>query len=322
MESNFENILKSEDIAGAVTALIEEVKKDREKKIQELILQIDRLNREVEQEKEELRKRLNETFLLLEELSKELEGRKKEIFIKTLEEHKLRSLEFLGILKETAEAAIIAALEKNEDIEETIEEITKHLTFENLGTRVDSEHIKDISEAILEVAAEIASASVNYSDEIIKGSVKGVKEGIEKSIEKFKESLEFTPKEARELLVENYTKIVKDLENTESIYIESIENVAARSDAGIKEKLLTASEEMKGAVYRLTHVSQEAIEAIKNRFSELAKEASATTSIFKAKAEEAKKLGVRVLSIAKSAIDGAIKGAKEAMEKIEEDKKE
>ncbi len=320
MREKFEDVLKREDIKEAVSILIEEIKKEKEKHIQELILEIDRLNREIEQEKEELKHKLSEAFELLEDLANELEGEKREELIKTIEENKLKTLEFLGILKETTEAAIITALEKNEDIKETVKEITKNLAFETIDTKVDAAHIKDVSITILSVSAEIASVSVNYSDEILIGAIQGVKTGILKSIEKFKESIEFTPLEARELIIENYDKIIKDLENVDDLYISCIKEVANNSEAGIKEKLLKLAEELQSTMYKLKNAAQETIEIFKTKFSDLAKEAASTTSIFKEKAEEAKKLGVRAFMIAKAAIDGAIKGAKEAITKEKDEK--
>ncbi len=320
MQTKIENILKNDDLKESISILIEEIKKEKEKHIQELILEIDRLNREIEHEKEDLKLKLKETFEILENLAQELDGDKKEEFIKAIEVNKLKTLEFLGILKETTEAAIIAALEKNEDIEETVKEITKNLAFETIDIKVDAAHIKDVSIAILSVAADIASVSINYSDEILSGTVQGVKTGILKSIEKFKESIEFTPLEAREIIIDNYDKIIKDLENVDDLYISCIKEVAHNSEAGIKEKLLKLAEELQSTMYKLKNAAQETIEIFKTKFSDLAKEAASTTSIFKEKAEEAKRLGIRAFMIAKAAIDGAIKGAKDAITKEKDEK--
>ncbi len=315
MQEKIKKALKEQDLKNAISTIIEDIKSEKEKKIEELILEVDKLNREIEHEKEDLKVKLKETFEILENIANELEGEKREELIKIIEENKLKTLEFLGILKDTTEAAIIATLEKNEDIEETIKEITKNLTFETIDFKVNRNHIKDVATAILSVAADIASVSINYSDEILRGTASGVKEGITKSIEKFKESIEFTPIEAREIVFENYDKIIKDLEKVDEIYISCIKDVANRSESGIKEKLLNISNELESVLYKLKLEAQEATRLFKSKFSEFAKEAATTTSIFKEKAEEAKKLGVRAFMMAKAAIDGAIKGAKDAISK-------
>jgi len=315
MEDKIKDILKEKDLTQAVATLINEIKEEKERDIAELILEIDRLNRKVEHEKESLKTKLKETFDLLEEFANELEKEEKDELIKAIEINKLKALDFLGILKETTEAAIITTLEKNEDIEETIKEITKNLAFETIDTKVDAKHIKDVSKTILLVAADIASISINYSDEILKGAVFGIKKGILKSIEKFKESIEFTPMEAREIIFENYNKIVKDLENIDDLYISCVKEVANSSEAGIKDKMVILSKELESTIHKLKNVAQEAIDTLRAKFSDLAKEAASTTSIFKEKAQEAKKLGIRAFMIAKAAIDGAIKSAKDAMNK-------
>lgn len=320
MEKIIKKAVENKDLENAVTTIIDDIKSQKEKKIEELISQIDRLNREIEHEKEDLKNRLNEAFELLEKIADELEGEEKSELISIIEKNKLKSLEFLGILKETTEAAIIATLEKNEDIEDTIKEITKNLAFETIDTKVDKEHIKDVSKTILQVATDIASASINYSDEILKGTVFGVKEGISKSIEKFRESIEFTPLEAREIVFENYDKIVKDLENVDEVYISCIKEIAYKSEAGIKEKLLEISNELESVIYKLKHEAQKAINIFTSRFSDFTKEAKTTTNLFKAKADDAKKLGLRVFEMAKAAINGAIKGAKEALNKDKNEK--
>ena len=315
MEDKIKDILKEKDLTQAIATLINEIKEKKERDIAELILEIDRLNRKVEHEKESLKTKLKETFDLLEEFANELEKEEKDELIKAIEINKLKALDFLGILKETTEAAIITTLEKNEDIEETIKEITKNLAFETIDTKVDAKHIKDVSKTILLVAADIASISINYSDEILKGAVFGIKKGILKSIEKFKESIEFTPMEAREIIFENYNKIVKDLENIDDLYISCVKEVANSSEAGIKDKMVILSKELESTIHKLKNVAQEAIDTLRAKFSDLAKEAASTTSIFKEKAQEAKKLGIRAFMIAKAAIDGAIKSAKDAMNK-------
>jgi len=108
------------------------------------------------------------------------------------------------------------------------------------------------------------------------------------------------------------------LEDIENIYISCIKETAYKSEAGIKEKLLNISNDLQSVLFKLKNEAQKAINIFKTTFSDIATEAKSTTSIFKAKAEDAKKLGFRVFQIAKATIDGAIKGAKEAMLKEKE----
>lgn len=320
MEKRVKKVLENGDFKKTISNLINDIKRKKETHIEELILEIDRLKREIEIEKEDLKKELQKAFATLENLANELEGKEKEELISAIEINKLKTLELLGILKETTEAAIIAALEKNEDIEETIEEITKNLTFETIDINVDAEHIEDVSKTILLVASDIASVSINYSDEILRGSVFGIKKGILKSIEKFRETIENTPQEARSFIINNYNNIVKDLNRIDEVYINCIKDVANQSEVSSKEKLLKLADELNSVIYQLRNSAKEAMEIFKIKFSNFSIETIPQSSIFKNRANEAKRLGIRVFAMAKAAINGAIKGAKDAINKEKNEK--
>lgn len=287
---------------------IDELKQKRVAKIVELLAQIDRIQAQINAEKEQLREELQNTFLHLESQALMLPSPQKEEALQAIEECKLTSLELLGILAETTEAAMIAALEKGENIQETIAEIAKDFTYDSLGYEVNRKRIEDVATTILEVATNLAAASPNYSEQILKGSIIGIKRGIAKSIEKFNEVVEFTPQEARELLIVNYETILNDLENIDIIYKDILLKVAKKSEPGIKEQIETIANE--NIFDRLTETAQKALEAFKNRFEKLLENPE-----LKAKAEEAKKLGLRAFALAKEKIDKALKEAKDAIHK-------
>jgi len=288
---------------------IELIKKDKAARIAELLAQIDRLQARINAQKEELKEELLAEFLHLESQIEKLPEEKRAQALEALEECKLKSLELLGILSETTESAMIAALEKGENIQETITEIAKNLTYESLDFNVEKERIEHIASTILEVAANLAVASPNYADEILRGAIHGVKRGIQKSIEKFHEVIEFTPPEARELLILNYQKVLDDLEQVDQIYRSTIEKVANKSEPGVQEKILEiASSE--SIFEKLTEEAQKAIATFKNRFAAILESPE-----LKAKAIEAKELGLKAFTLAKEKIDKAIKEAKDALHK-------
>jgi hypothetical protein len=292
----------------AIENRIEEIKRKRVATIVDLLAQIDKLQARINAEKKELKEELQNTFLHLETEALTLPSPQKEEALQAIEECKLKSLELLGILAETTEAAMIAALERGENIQETIAEIAKDFTYESLGYEVDRRRIEDVAATILEVAANLATASPNYSEEILKGTILGIKQGITKSIEKFNEVLEFTPKEARDLLIVNYDSIASDLEHADLIYKEILLKVAQKSDPGIKEKIERIANE--NIFDRLTETAQKALENLKSRFEKILENQD-----LKAKAEEAKRLGIRAFALAKEKIDRALKEAKDAINK-------
>jgi len=294
----------SSDFKRDLIRRIEEVKKPRIQTIKELLTQIDKLKAQVEAQKQELR---SDLALLFEEIESEIASlpqEQRQEALRTLHECKLHSLEFLGILAETVESAILNALENGENIEETITEITKELAFETININVDPSHIKNVSQTIIQVAANIAQASVNHADEIIRGAIYGTKQGIHKSLAKFNETIEFTPDEARTLIIENYETIIQNLPQIDEIFAKSIEEVAQNSDPGIKEKILAIA---KQPIYdKLLTEAQKAAASLKKSFEELIKEAPA----FKINTDEAKKLGLRAFEIAKEKIQESLNAIK------------
>ncbi len=288
------------DPKRAILAAIEERKRPKIAKIQELLTEIDRLEAQITAQKQELKSELQELFETLEAQIRQLPESKRQEAIRTLEECKLQSLEFLGILAETTESAILGALENGQNIQETITEITKDLTHQTIDINVDPKHIKDVSKTIIGVAATIAEASVNYADEILRGAILGTKQGIAKSLAKFNETIEFTPDEARNLIIQNYDEIVNNLGNIELFWHQAIEEVAHTSEPGIKERILKISE---STIFdKLKSEAQNVIANIKRSWGDLIAEQPQ----IKKNIEEAKKLGLRVFAKAKEKIEETI----------------
>ena len=290
---------------------IEAKKAPRIAKIQTLLTQIDKLKSEIEVQKQELKSELIETFNELQKAIDTLPEPTRSEAQKVLDSYKLSSLEFLGILAETTESAIINALERGEDIQETITEITKDLAHQTIDINVDAKHIQDISKTILSIAATIAEASVNYADEILEGAILGVKQGIRKSLAKFDETIRFTPDEARSLIIENYETILQDLPHIHETYMRTIQEVAKESEPGIQEKILSIAQRNESLFERLRMEGEKAIGSLKKRFEEFIGEGAQV----KLSTEEAKRLGLQAFNKAKQSLHNAIKGAKDAMGK-------
>ncbi len=295
----------------AIRRIIEAKKAPRIATIQNLLTQIDRLKSEIEVQKEQLRRELIELFDALEKQIEALPEPQRSEAMRVLDEYKLSSLEFLGILAETTETAIISALERGENVEETIEEITKDLAHQTIDINVDAKHIKDVSYTILSIAANVAEASVNYADEILRGAIVGVKKGIRKSIQKFDETIQFTPDEARGLIIENYTSIISNLPHIHETYMQTLHEVAQRSEPGIKEKILSIAKESQSLFEKLGIEAESVVGNLKRRFEEFFKE----TPSIKLGSDEAKRLGLQAFHKAKQTLENAIKGAKDAMGK-------
>ena len=285
----------------AIKEIIEATRKPRIEKIQSLLAQIDKLKSEIEAQKSELKSDLIEVFANIEKEIQNLPEPKRQEALQYLQECKLNSLEFLGILAETTESAILTTLENGQNIKETISEITKDLTYQTIDINVDPKHIKDVTKTIFGVATTIAQASINHADEILEGALIGIKQGIKKSIQKFNETIEFTPDEARAMIIQNYEEIVANLGKIDEIYLQTIQEVAKEAEPGIKEKILQIAKE--GVLEKIAVEAQNAINLMKKSFETI-------TPTIKASTDEAKKLGLRAFEIAREKIEETLNAIK------------
>ena len=182
---------------------------------------------------------------------------------------------------------------------------------------------------------------------MLNGCVHGTKEGIAKAVEKFKHDLKFTPEEVEALLGRELSETKKELLKVDEEYVAMLRSCANQSTGvskGIIEEIL--DEELDTAFARIQRITHEAAEAISDRIEEMRENASFLEKDFKEraskrldslkkevgelekkasermeslrnnpKAQEAKRLGERAWEVAKGMMEGAIKGAKDAMKK-------
>ncbi len=271
---------------------IESVQKPKEREIERLIIEIDRLRRHLNTEEEELRRSLRELFLGIEHTLEGVDSSDKEAWKEALENTELEHVEGLGILNETIEAALIAALEEAEDIESSIREVVRHITHKALGEGLlSAARIRAILTAILMKASELAEATPTRAKEIIHGSVYGINDALIHTVKQLKNQLHFAPKE-EDVGHINWNEMIKMLSRSDELYKEIIEDVAAKNSPFIKEILLDCSDVIGDQFAELKRVSSETIEVAKKRLTSIAKEAAIKGAELKEQlTSEAKKLG-------------------------------
>ena len=81
--------------------------------------------------------------------------------------------------------------------------------------------------------------------------------------------------------------------------------------------LLLCNKEMKYDLEELLHLSKETAEVMRQKFSSLARLAvkKADSALHSPKAKEAKRMGMQAFSVAKEALESALKSAKDAIDK-------
>jgi len=282
--------------------------------VEMLLAQKESIERALEKKSDELQHKKYEIFDLMEQqLSSE-------VALSKLHQVKLQSIDLYEILSEIVESSIITALEKEYDIEitDSLGEAIKEITFESIKEgSLNTIRIRKILSTILISAIDVAEATPTKADEILRATLKGMRWGLVRSIDRFKQRLAYMPVEAKHILIEDYDTIMEDLNQTDTLFSQVIINQASESSSQTSKLLLELNKEMRYDLEELVHISKEAADVMKARFSSFAKEAvkKADSAIRSPKAQQAKRLGQEAWGVAKVALGNAIKTAKDAIDK-------
>ncbi|PHM17171.1 MAG: hypothetical protein CJD30_07740 [Sulfuricurvum sp. PD_MW2] len=303
--------LSLQELKTFASAILEEEGHSLHDELEELIAQKERIERQILRKSEELQ---HLKYSLFDALEKHL-GNSDEMLEK-LHQVKLQSVDLLDILEEITESAIITTLEKGSDIEETLHEIIKEITFETLNANVlNAVRIRRILASILQSAINIAEATPNQADTIFRGTLHGIRSALIKSIEKFHQYLLYVPDEVKALYRDEYKTIETELDRIDTLFSQIFHSLKSHNSASILQHLERISHETSSD--ELSNLSKETVELLRNRLSKIKRGVTmrGTKLLHSKSAQEAKAIGVRAWSVAKSTMQGAIKGAKEAMDK-------
>lgn len=281
--------------------------------LEDLMAQKEQIERQIIRKSEELQQFKYRFFDVLEKMFADNEP-----LLEKLHQIKIQAIDLLDILEEMVESAIITTLEKGSDIEETLQEIIKEITFETLNANVlNAVRIRRILASILQTALNIADATPNQADTILRGTLLGIRSALYKSIEKFHQYLLYVPEEVKALYRDEYKMIEVELDNVDTLYSQIIHSLRPHNDSILINKLSKINDELTANSDELSHLSRETVELLRTRLAKIGKGVTEKGSqLFNSKsAQEAKAMGVRAWSVAKAAMEGAVKGAKDAIEK-------
>jgi len=227
-------------------------------------------------------------------------------------------MDLINLLEEMVESAIITTLEKGSNIEETLEELAKEITLQTLDEGILSAiRIRHIISTILKTAIEVAEATPNAANTILEATIKGMRTGLIRALDRFQQKFLFTPDEAKMVLIEDPQALYNELHHIDALFIQTIEALAAQSSPSMKAELENILSDIRYDMQELALISKETLDILREKLSQIAKEAMQKSSdlLQSNKAQEAKKMGVHAWSVAKSVIDGAIKSAKDVIDK-------
>lgn len=302
-----------QELREFTTSLLKETTLSFHNELEDLMAQKEQIERQISRKSEDLQQLKYRFFDILEKQFADNEA-----MLEKLHQIKIQSVDLLDILEEMVESAIITTLEKGSDIEETLHEIIKEITFETLNANVlNAVRIRRILASILQIALNLAEATPNQADTILRGTLLGIRSALYKSIEKFHQYLLYVPEEVKALYRAEYKTIEEELDNIDTLFIQVIHSLKNRNSSIMIARLETISDDIRFDTEEIKHLSKETVELLRNRLSKLTRNVSEKSAqlLNSKSAQEAKAMGARAWSVAKSAMDGAIKGAKEAMDK-------
>lgn len=344
-----EEIQNEKNIDAIISGLIKAANSEKEDFLYKTLYEKEQLEKSINIQKKSIQSNIAGTYSQLEERIGKMDSTIAAEYLKTLQNVKLRGIEMLGILKETTSEALLTTLEKASDIEDTVFEITKNITYQAIN---DGEFSKnrfiDVTNSVMEVAIEIADEDLGNAKDLLSGSIHGTKEGMAKAIDKFKNDLKFAPEEIEDVLQKDLTSIKKELVSVEEDFIEMLKSTKNNSN-GISKKIINEllENELDNSLAKIKRVASEAIETLGEKIEELKTTKPYLENEFVRKAEkkigefekvasqkvesiknfefenekakkataEAKRLGNHAWEVAKNVLDGAIKGAKDAINK-------
>lgn len=302
-----------QELREFTTSLLKEATLSFHNELEDLMAQKEQIERQISRKSEDLQQLKYRFFDILE---KQFVDNEK--MLEKLHQIKIQSVDLLDILEEMVESAIITTLEKGSDIEETLHEIIKEITFETLNANVlNAVRIRRILASILQTALNLAEATPNQADTILRGTLLGIRSALYKSIEKFHQYLLYVPEEVKALYRAEYKTIEEELDNIDTLFIQVIHSLKNRNSPIILARLEAISNDIRFDTEEIKHLSKETVELLRNRLSSLKRNVSEKSAklLNSKSAQDAKAMGVRAWSVAKSTMQGAIKGAKDAMDK-------
>ncbi|MCL4430718.1 MAG: hypothetical protein M1300_00150 [Epsilonproteobacteria bacterium] len=290
-------------------ALLEEETAELQDSLEDLMAQKERIERQITRKRDDLQ---HLKYTLFNALEKHMGDDATQL--EKLHQIKLQSIDLLDLLEEMIESAIITTLEKGSDIEETLHEIIKEITFETLNANVlNAVRIRRILSSILQSALNVAEATPNQANTILRGSMLGIRSALHKSIEKFRLYLLYVPEEVKALYREEYKLIEDELRQIHTLFEQIVHSLSKNNSPDMIEKLKSIGQDIRFDTEELSILSHETVELLRSKLSRLKQEMNDRRNqlINSASAQEAKAMGARAWSVAKA----AIKSAKEVMDK-------
>jgi len=306
--------LKFAELKAIAESILEIETQGLHNEVQDLLAQKEQIERQLEKKAIDLQNAKYDVFNTIEfDL-----GENNPSIQRDLHQIKLQSIDLFDMLEEMVESAILTTLEKGHDVEETLKEIAKDITYETLNEgAMGTIRIRKIIYTILQSALGVAEATPNAAEEILRGTLKGIRTGLVHAIRDFKQQLQYVPEELKAGVIADYGDL-DELKQTNLVFTQTIQSLSNTTDKSTEALLLKVSKDIHRDMDELILISKETVDVMKERFNSATKDALVRSSHALQNsdtAKEAKRMGIQAFSAAKIALDSALKTAKDKIEK-------
>ncbi len=308
-----------ETVEGAVEGAIAGVRNREDQAVEATRDELRKLEKRLEDEKTELAQSLRKGLEGAKEagaaLPEDLKGRVES----AVSDIKLKSTELLGLTRQTVKEAVKQAIESGKDVKETVAKITGDAAERAVKEgRFSADRAKRIAEKVMSGAVDAAEDAGKGIKDVAVGAFEGVQKGIASAVESAGDK-------TKAFVREDLARTKEDLEAIEGLFIETTRKVARRSGDVAKDVLNDLADQTKKTTSVLREKARHAAEETTASLKQAGKGAAKATTEAVGKAahvmaEETKELGKRSVAVAKGAISGMWKGAKEAIKKEKEEK--
>ncbi len=282
-----------ETVKGAVEGAIAGARSRGDQAVEATMDELRKLEKRLEDEKTELAQGLRKGLEGAKEAGAALPEDVRERIESAVSDIKLKSTELLGLTRQTVKEAVKEAIESGKDVKETVAKITSDAAERALKEgRFSANRVKKIAKKVMSGAVEAAEETGKEIKDVAVGAFEGVQKGIASAVESVGDK-------TKAFVHEDLARTKEDLEAIEGLFIETTRKVAQRSGDVAKDVLNDLADQTKKTTKTTTEAVGKAAHIM---------------------AEEAKELGKRSVAVAKGAISGMWKGAKDAIKKEKEDK--
>jgi hypothetical protein len=307
-----------ETVKAVVEGAISGARSHGEQAVKATWKEVWQLETQLTEEKARLAKDLTEGLEGAKDAGETLSGDVKKWVASTVVDVKLKSTQLLGLTRQTVKEAVKEAIESGQDVKETVSRIASDATKKALEEdRFTADRVKIIAEKVLSGAVEAAEETGKETKKVIHGAFEGTQKGIVSAIESVRDK-------TKDFAREDLARTKEDLEVIEELFLETTRKIAIRSGEVAKDILTDLTDQTRKTTSALRQKACDAAEKtadkMTDKFKDAGKDAAkATARAAHAVADEAKELGKRSVDIARGAVSGMWKGAKDALKKEKKD---